>query len=275
MRRSLLFPAAIVVVVTAAVLVALTSGGTVAGPAESAAAAASSPRPALTRVEPDRIVHKVVGLGDSVPAGTACSCTSYVTLVAQRLAAVQHTHVAADSLAQPGLTTAALMAQLNTRYAAAELADADLVIVTIGANDLEAARSCSPATSRGCYATPLRALAVAYPQVLVRLRQLMTRTGARILVTGYWNVFLDGAVARQQGGAYVANSDALTRAVNQVIAEAAAKNTAIYVDLFAPFKGGDRDDTPLLAPDGDHPNAAGHRVIAVAISNFLTGAGTG
>ena len=38
-------------------------------------------------------------------------------------------------------------------------------------------------------------------------------------------------------------------------------------DLYAAFKGehAERDPTNLLAADGDHPNAAGHRLIAQAL----------
>jgi lysophospholipase L1-like esterase len=40
-----------------------------------------------------------------------------------------------------------------------------------------------------------------------------------------------------------------------------------YVDLAEPFKGpsGTGDPSDLLADDGDHPNAAGHRRIASAL----------
>ena len=41
-----------------------------------------------------------------------------------------------------------------------------------------------------------------------------------------------------------------------------------YVDLVKPFRGpsGDSDPTPLLADDGDHPNAAGVDAIADALA---------
>ena len=64
-----------------------------------------------------------------------------------------------------------------------------------------------------------------------------------------------------------AATDRLTRAANALIATAARKDGAGYVDLYAAFKGehAERDPTRLLAADGDHPNAAGHRVIAAAL----------
>ena len=56
----------------------------------------------------------------------------------------------------------------------------------------------------------------------------------------------------------------LTKAVNNVIEAAASRAGDIYVDLYTPFKGseGTADPTRLLAADGDHPDAAGHQVIA-------------
>jgi len=38
------------------------------------------------------------------------------------------------------------------------------------------------------------------------------------------------------------------------------------VDLYSPFKGdGSKDPTSRLASDGDHPNSAGHQLIASAL----------
>jgi lysophospholipase L1-like esterase len=62
-------------------------------------------------------------------------------------------------------------------------------------------------------------------------------------------------------------TDRLTRAANDQIATAARAEGAGYVDLYTAFKGerAERNPTTLLATDGDHPNAAGHRVIAAAL----------
>jgi lysophospholipase L1-like esterase len=45
-----------------------------------------------------------------------------------------------------------------------------------------------------------------------------------------------------------------------------------YVDLRAIFKGPDydSDETPYLASDGDHPNAAGHQKIAAAVVDLVS-----
>ena len=216
-------------------------------------------------------IRDVVALGDSVPAGTACTCTPYVDLVADALATAQAAPVAAHNLAVAGQTTAGLIAQLHDPHAVSALRRADVVIVTIGANDLEEAAGCSPSSSSACYASDLRALRTTYAQMLTRVHALVPRQ-SHIIVTGYWSVFLDGSVARHLGTTYVRNSKALTYAVNSIIASAAATASVTYVDVFTPFRGdGDRDDTALLAADGDHPSAAGHRVIAASILATLPG----
>ena len=54
-----------------------------------------------------------------------------------------------------------------------------------------------------------------------------------------------------------------------------ARHSDTYVDIYTPFKGADgsTDDTALLADDGDHPNAAGHQLIATALLAALRSEG--
>jgi lysophospholipase L1-like esterase len=59
----------------------------------------------------------------------------------------------------------------------------------------------------------------------------------------------------------------VTDDVNTAIKTVAAETGSAYVDLRAAFKGPDYryDENHYLASDGDHPNAAGHQQIAVAL----------
>jgi lysophospholipase L1-like esterase len=95
--------------------------------------AASSPSPSLET--------RVVGLGDSVPAAAGCACTSFVELFGHDVG--QHTgrSTRTDNYARDGLDTAGLLAQLKDASVAQGVAHADLVTVTIGANDLVTAES--------------------------------------------------------------------------------------------------------------------------------------
>ncbi|MEV8635701.1 SGNH/GDSL hydrolase family protein [Streptosporangium sp. NPDC051023] len=221
-------------------------------------------------------VRTVVGLGDSVPAGSACDCSTYVSLIGEALAARQGTDVVTENLAASGLTTQGLLDQLEDDSARKTLVSANLTIITIGANDFDSSTikddDCGPSISMACYKDDLVRLRANMDAILAKLRVLQTRRGSRILVTGYWNVFMDGAMARAEGDRYVTNSDSLTRAVNDTLAASAEAAGVRYVDLYTPFKGesGAGDDTALLADDGDHPGATGHRLIAREVLSALS-----
>jgi lysophospholipase L1-like esterase len=241
----------------------------------------STPTPAVSSAPPSAPSSApgpltVVGLGDSVPAATDCGCTSYVSLVAQQLADQQGSTAVVSNLARSGLTTAGLLEQLQDPSVRVLLGRADLVLVTIGANDFDGdeltAAACRPVTGSSCYTDALAGLSRALTGVLSQVRQLQPDSG-KVVVTGYWNDFLDGTVGAGQGADYVAASDTLTLASNTVTATVSADQQAQYVDIYTPFKGADgsKDCTWLLADDGDHPNQTGHQVIAQAILSALTG----
>jgi len=239
-------------------------------PVSASETPAATPTPSPTHSGP----YRVVGLGDSVPAASVCDCTSYVSLVAHHEADRLGTRATVANLADGGLTTSDVLDQLGESSVRRKIAAADLVIITIGANDFDtgtvADDSCGPPDLR-CYRSTLREQASQLDDVLKKVEALLGRRSASVLMTGYWNVFLDGDVAADRGHDYVRNSVALTKAENAQIAKVAQARGATYVDLFTAFKGasGTRNDTGLLASDGDHPNAAGHRTIAKALEAVL------
>jgi lysophospholipase L1-like esterase len=217
----------------------------------------------------------VVGLGDSVTSGYNCSCTPFVQRYADLTAQRLGRKVTAQNLGQAGLTSGGLLDQLQTGAIAASVADADIVLVTIGANDAAGSMQEWSVGQCGqdCFDARTAQIRSTVTQVLQRILQLRAGRPTEILLTTYWNVVEDGAVARQEFSAqYVQVSDALTREVNgalcdatQAVRDGQATPTSelICVDLYAPFKGnGDQDPTALLAQDGDHPDAAGHELIA-------------
>jgi lysophospholipase L1-like esterase len=225
-------------------------------------------------------LHTVVGLGDSVPAGSACECSDYVSLLAQSLGRAHGSTVQSTNLASPGQTSSGLLDQLGDAGVRSAVAGADVVVLTIGANDVEGTNPTScpsgnaadgDAVVATCFAPRLDALAGNLDRALGQLTSLPTTPGARVLVTGYWNVYLDGAVAKARGETYVQLADAATRAVNARIASAARAHGATFVDLFPAFRGddGSQDCTDLLAPDGDHPDADGHALIARVLAAAL------
>ncbi|MEV6493830.1 SGNH/GDSL hydrolase family protein [Actinoplanes sp. NPDC051633] len=202
---------------------------------------------------------RVVTVGDSVPAGTACDCEPFPDLYARRIGA------GSDNLAQPGFTSAdvrdQLLNQVGAAPARAAVAAADVVLVMAGANDVAAVFDAGGG-SYTAVADTVRRNVIAAVDTVHRLRP-----SASVLIFGYWNVVEDGDVGRADyGDDGVAEAASATEACNDALARAAASTGAVYVDTAAAFKGdsGERDPTALLTPDGDHPDAAGHAALAAA-----------
>jgi len=243
-------------------------------PSPASASQAPTPTPSASPSPTRSGPYRVVGLGDSVPSGFACDCISYVSLVGQHEAAQRHTTADVSNLAEAGLTTSGLLDQLKGTSVRREIAAADLIIITIGANDFDsdsvADASCS-GPDLDCFQSALDRQASHLTSVVKEVDELLGSRQATVLVTGYWNVFLDGDVAAARGTDYRRNSNALTVVENAQIAKIGQAQGDTYVDIYTPFKGtsGTKDDTSLLAADGDHPNAAGHRKIAKALESAL------
>jgi lysophospholipase L1-like esterase len=217
---------------------------------------------------------QVVALGDSVTAGSNCGCTPFPELYASGLRERFHLRVSLDNRGRPGETSADLLGDLNLS-AAPQVAMADVVVVTIGANDFVDVADqvlgddCADAgDDLSCARAELAALRSRLDQVIARVRELRQGKPTAILLTGYWNVYEDGDVAEgdySQRGQLA--SQRLTAAVNALVAAACSAGSTTYVDLSTPFRGsqGERNPTGLLADDGDHPNAQGHQLIADAL----------
>jgi lysophospholipase L1-like esterase len=244
-----------------AVLVAVTG----AVPSTPSGTASAHPLPNRTL--------RVTALGDSVVKGTGCGCTPfperYAALAGQRW----HRPVHVDNFGTNGLDTAGLVSQLSDANTERSVESSDVVVVTIGANDFEAVRdqvtagSCAPASgARDCAEDTMRVMQQRLGAVLARVRQLRGHHPGTVLVTGYWNVFQDGEVARRAYPAPgVQASLRLTRDTNHAIRAVVSAAGATYVDLYQPFQEAPGGITPLLASDGDHPSGQGDDVIAATL----------
>ena len=212
----------------------------------------------------------VQGLGDSVPAAAACDCTSYIDQLATHLGQATAKPVAAANGAHNGLTSGDVLAQVTDNHLRAT--PDRVTVITIGANDFDqTALSGSACTGNAqqCYGAELVTLRQNIDAILAALVAGPGPHGP-VLVTGYWNVFLDGDVGAAKGPDYVRDSDGLTRAVNAVLQAAAQRRGLVYVDLYGPFKASNGgNDTSLLASDGDHPSASGHALITTLLWNAL------
>ena len=194
----------------------------------------------------------VVTLGDSVPAGSGCGCDPFPALYARAQ------HAAGINLAEPGSTAADVRASIPADRD--DLSRATEVVIMTGANDI--------ASSVGDTARYAPVAAAVQADVAAAVTAIEQIHRVPVIVLGYWNVVLDGKVgAARYGPGGVRDATDATGAINQALRNAASATGATYVSTLPAFHGqdGTHDPTDLLAPDGDHPNAAGHQAIADAV----------
>jgi len=208
----------------------------------------------------------VVALVDSVPAGSACDCRNFVAGYADLVSHRTHHTAAVTNLARGGAETEDVLEQLKQPDVRRALDDATTVLLMIGANDFY--RPFCHVQRGGSTTAAYRPVA---RQVQSNLEETIRQIRAlhdgpvKIVVLGYWNVVEDGRVARRDYGAVgVAAAESATTWANRALKAAARSADAVFVPTYEAFKGADghKDPTSLLAADGDHPNAAGHRVLA-------------
>lgn len=208
----------------------------------------------------------VVGVGDSVTSGQNCNCATFVALYARDLASTRALSTSAVNLGVSGMTSTQLLAEVTAPGAFRDqVAMADVLLVTIGANDLLSLEGKQPASCPAtCYGPLIDSVGHNTALIVAAAKAAHPGHPATILVTDYWNVFQDGDVgAAENGEAFQSWSDELTRSQSNSVCTAAREAGAICVGLYAPFKGnGSKNPTALLAADGDHPNASGHELIA-------------
>lgn len=255
-------------------------GAACASPTGGARAARTSSRPGTPSpsapsttetgsTDPAARTLRVVGLGDSVMAGTNCDCAGLAEEYGSALGSRDGAHVLVTNFGVGGTVTDDLLEDIQsdagTRSA---IAAADVVLVTIGANDLLPeldewrAEGCDDA----CFSGPAARMGQNLSKILAAVAAVQSGHRATVLVTDYWNVFTDGAVARMAGGQQQVDWSAdITAAANDQICAAARGAGDTCVDLVPVFKPSGADPTPLLASDGDHPNAAGVQAIVSAL----------
>ncbi len=215
----------------------------------------------------------MLAVGDSVTTGSACKCTPFPQQYATLLTHARGVPTTVTNLGVNGLTAAGLLALVKDPKSAVRraLPNADIDLITIGANDFGdnyadiTSASCRGPDRTDCVDDELAALRITMTQLIDEIHQVRSRRPTAILVSGYWNVFQDGQVAKDKfPTAGVQATKALTQRANTVLREVADADGATYVGLYTAFNGpaASGDITQLLAPDGDHPNARGHALIA-------------
>jgi lysophospholipase L1-like esterase len=238
--------------------------------ATSAATTATTPATAATTAAtaPKARGPIVVGLGNSVPAGAACSCQNFVSAYAAMVAAATNTQATVDNDAVSGSTSADVVNLMSRASVQAQLKSATTVLIMTGANDYNDAfdQVSLGAPASDTYGPVATAVQDNVTAVVQKIHSL--NGGAHVVVLDYWAAMEDGAVAaKDYDPPAMAASVACTTSVNEALSVAAKATGALYLSTLTALKGpnGTNDPTALLAADGDHPDAAGHQLIAKTI----------
>jgi acyl-CoA thioesterase-1 len=211
----------------------------------------------------------VVSFGDSVPSGGNCGCSPFPFTYAGLVGSKTGAHVSTTNFARGGFTSADVRKQIETPAAKAAIPKATTVLIMVGANDFPGAYGLVRHGANPDVAyRPVAATVRANVEATVRRVRALHPGPVNVAVLGYWNVFRDGKVGYSTlGAAGMASANKATAHANQALLQAAKSTGSQYVFVYGAFKGkdGKTDPTPLLAFDGNHPNAQGHRAIAARV----------
>lgn len=231
-------------------------------PGEAELGEAGSGRDGIVRGEAGEALD-YVALGDSIAAGFATSA-GYPELVAEELEARAAVSVELDTATRVGWTTGRATSAIAERERLRDaLAEADLVTVSIGSNDLfraafELGQECS---DEACARPAVDRFLDRWDELLDELDRA---TEAEVVVTDLYDPFSRSDAA----------ADTLARQLraeaNEGLAAAAQERGFAVARVSEAFHGEDeRIDTRLLAFDGIHPGRAGQERIAELVIDAL------
>src|SRR5215831_11594264 len=180
-------PALVAGVAMATAAIALAVPDRLAGPDAPTVVPTSAAGGALAAsgLHPSRRIWAVTALGDSVVSGTNCDCATFAQRYADLVAQVTGVTVKVTNLGVPGLTSPGLTAQLTGDPATrGSVAGSDIVLVTIGANDLVPALSRwqSSSCDLSCFTRVLPTIAANVGSVVQQIYRLRAGRATEVLV---------------------------------------------------------------------------------------------
>lgn len=209
---------------------------------------------------------KIVALGDSLTVGTGdATGNGYVKRVAADLGKSMDKPVrVAGNLAIGGMRADQLLERLADKGYRNAIVQADIVLLTIGGNDLFNFASGGGSMTQGGDISP-ELLESRLPEAEKRLRDVLTEIrklngAARIVYVGLYNPFYDVADIRSEA------SDIVQRWNASAHKFAASDGNATVVPTYDLFE---TDIGSYLSSDHFHPNEAGYARMAARIVQAL------
>lgn len=203
-------------------------------------------------------VHKVVALGDSLTRGAGdANGQGYVGLVRQALEKQNGQSITFTNLAINGQESSDLLTQMSQQQVKTLLAEADLILFTIGGNDLFRQTGGLYSIDKEKVAAAIKGLTTNYEEVIQQIRSLNKH--ATIVYTSLYNPFGDTETGLET-----------IKPVldwNNTASQIAARYPLVIVvptyDLFL------RKEQTYLYTDHFHPNEKGYARIAERIMQAL------
>lgn len=207
---------------------------------------------------PEKGVHKIVALGDSLTRGVGdASGQGYIGLVRQELEKKSGQPITLTNLAISGQESTELLDQMSQEQIKSLLAEADLILFTIGGNDLFRQTGGLYTIEKEKVTEAINTLSVNYEEILKQIRSV--NKTATIVYSSLYNPF--------------GNTEAAVDTVGPVLdwnnqaSQIASRYPQVFVvptyDLFL------RKEQNYLFTDHFHPNADGYKRMAERILQAL------
>lgn len=207
---------------------------------------------------PQAGVHKVVALGDSLTRGAGdANGQGYVGLVRQALEKQNGQSITFTNLAINGQESTDLLAQMSQQQVKALLTEADLILFTIGGNDLFRQTGGLYSLEKEKVAAAIDRLTTNYEEIIRQIRSV--NKNATIVYTSLYNPFGDTETGL----------DTIKPVLdwNNTASQIASRYPHVIVvptyDLFL------RKEQTYLYTDHFHPNTEGYARIATRIMQAL------
>lgn len=250
---------------------------TLAAFALSGCAAEPEPRssPTPTPAAPSAASIDYLAFGDSWPHGAHCPCTPFPVLIAEGLEAELGAPVGYVDETTNGGTSADLLADMQSNTSVRdEIAEAELIVVSTGANDMEPAMQaygrdeCGGADELDCFRVIADAWRANFNGMLAAINELRAGKPIAVMLLTNANEFLaDPNLLRAFGPDFgLTGGAAITAMHHDALCEAAATHGATCIDL-RPVLNGPDFTTPQNVNTQDAMQLVADAVIAQARSD--------